>query len=612
MTMPLDSILRSVQMVLGIGLVIFVHEFGHFLAARLCKVRVDVFSLGFGPKLFGFRRGDTLYQIAMLPIGGYVRMAGEERESEGDVPRHDELRAKSVGARFFIYSGGVLMNMVFAVVVLPLVLFTGVPFNDPLIGGVTPGGVAWQAGLEPGTRVLEFNGSKVTSFESILQEAALASEGPMEMLVQRPGEAQPSRLTVEPSYDEAMGLATLGIQPSYDLGSPIVIKPEGAAAAAGLTENDRIVSCGGALPELPLDSAAFLSMRRGQALTLRVADAEGRERDVVLEPQWEEIPGKALLGLAQALDLVVALRPNADLQALGLAVGDRVLFANGKSIAREHDLELALADSSAGVELFVERDGELLTLKGPALERARALALAGSVALRPDGRCRVQISPRAAAEGLVEDGDVLLAANGVPCGDFETEFLPIVQSAAAQGLDIALKLERRDASGATKVLEVNVQPRLRMHPDYGFGWKDAMYTYRAESFAEAIEVGTRAAWKFLVDSWQTVRHMVLGRVSSKHMGGIISIGLFAYSGAGMGLAKLIFFLCLLSVNLAFINVLPVPLLDGGHLMFLAIEKLKGSPVSERVFGYSQVVGLVLILSLLVYVTYNDVVRVMQL
>ncbi|MCY3003383.1 MAG: RIP metalloprotease RseP [Planctomycetota bacterium] len=610
--MPLDSILRSVLMVLGIGLVIFVHEFGHFLAARLCKVRVDVFSLGFGPKLLGFRRGDTLYQIAVLPIGGYVRMAGEERESEGDAPRPDELRAKSVGARFFIYSGGVLMNMVFAVVVLPLVLFTGVPFNEPLIGGVTPGGAAWQAGLEPGTRVLEFNGSKITNFESIVQEAALASEGPMEMLVLRPGATQPTRVTVEPSYDEAMGLATLGIQPAYGFAAPILVKPEGAAAAAGLTENDRIVSCGGALPELPPDASALLALRRGESLALRVADAEGKERDVLLEPKWEEVPGRAVLGLAPAIDRVVALRPNADLAALGLAVGDRVLRANGKCISREHDLELALADSSAGIEIVLEREGAIKLLKGPKLERARALELARAVALRGSKQCRVQVSPRAAVDGQVESGDVLLSANGVPLAEWETDFLPIARSASADGLDIVLKLERRDAAGAVSVVDVTVKPGLPLQPDYGFGWKEAMYTYRADSFAEAVEVGTRAAWKFLVDSWQMIKHMVLGRVSSKHMGGIISIGLYAYSGAGMGLAKLIFFLCLLSVNLAFINVLPVPLLDGGHLMFLAIEKLKGSPVSERVFGYSQVVGLVLILSLLVYVTYNDVVRVMQL
>jgi regulator of sigma E protease len=121
--------LRWIQVAVGIGLVIFVHEFGHFVAARWCKVRVECFSLGFGPRLFGWRRGTTLYQIAAVPLGGYVKMAGEEHA--GGPIQPDDLRAKSVGQRFFIFSGGVLMNVVFGLVVFPIVLFYGVPFSAP-------------------------------------------------------------------------------------------------------------------------------------------------------------------------------------------------------------------------------------------------------------------------------------------------------------------------------------------------------------------------------------------------------------------------------------------------------------------------------------------------
>ena len=92
------------------------------------------------------------------------------------------------------------------------------------------------------------------------------------------------------------------------------------------------------------------------------------------------------------------------------------------------------------------------------------------------------------------------------------------------------------------------------------------------------------------------------------IGGIITIGAVSYSWAEAGWTKLFFFLCMLSINLAVLNVLPIPVLDGGHLFFLLIEKLKGSPVSDRVYGYSQMVGMVLILSLMVYVLYNDVNR----
>ncbi|HPF15601.1 MAG TPA: site-2 protease family protein, partial [Planctomycetota bacterium] len=98
--------------------------------------------------------------------------------------------------------------------------------------------------------------------------------------------------------------------------------------------------------------------------------------------------------------------------------------------------------------------------------------------------------------------------------------------------------------------------------------------------------------------------------SPKNLGGVLTIGKVSYQASSMGWTKLLFFLCMLSVNLAFLNVLPIPLLDGGHLFFLLIEGIKGSPVSERIMGYSQLVGLVLILSLMVYVTYQDILRIL--
>ena len=114
----------------------------------------------------------------------------------------------------------------------------------------------------------------------------------------------------------------------------------------------------------------------------------------------------------------------------------------------------------------------------------------------------------------------------------------------------------------------------------------------------------------LQDVWLTLKGMVSGRVSTENIGGPISISVVSYAFAESGPAKLLYFLCLLSLNLAFINVLPVPLLDGGHLLFLAVEKIKGSPVSDRVVGYSQMIGLVMLVGLMVYVTFNDLKRVL--
>ncbi|MDP6385329.1 MAG: site-2 protease family protein, partial [Planctomycetota bacterium] len=145
---------------------------------------------------------------------------------------------------------------------------------------------------------------------------------------------------------------------------------------------------------------------------------------------------------------------------------------------------------------------------------------------------------------------------------------------------------------------------------YGFGLERANGIYRTESVSESIRAGAQASWRFLTDAWMTLQKMFLREVSTENLGGIIAISTVSYDWASQGWAKLFFFLCMLSINLAFLNVLPIPVLDGGHLAFCVVEAIKGSPVSERTLGYSQVIGLVLILTLTIYVTYQDVLRLL--
>ncbi len=178
---------------------------------------------------------------------------------------------------------------------------------------------------------------------------------------------------------------------------------------------------------------------------------------------------------------------------------------------------------------------------------------------------------------------------------------------AMEGVEADRKLAVRIGRG-DETLELELAPRETLTPDYGFGIRDAQYVYRAAGPVEAVSAGFALSWKFLEESWLTVKRILFGQVSGQNLGGIITIGVVSHSFVSDGIPKLFYFLCMLSMNLAFLNVLPIPVLDGGHLLFLLIEKLKGSPVSERIHGYSQLVGVVLIVSLMVYVTFNDVVR----
>jgi regulator of sigma E protease len=605
----------------GIGLVIFVHELGHFLAARWCGVRVEVFSLGFGPRVLSWVRGTTRYQLALVPIGGYVRMAGEEGRPAGAEVASDHLWAKPVGQRFFIYSGGVLMNVLFGLIVFPILFARGVPFTEPVIGDVLPGGPAWQARLRPGTRVLEVNQQPIFEFGHVLTQVALGDPQATTLLVQAPGDTRTTEVVLEPRLETTQHLYTIDVGPPLDAEGRLSITLGGAAEKAGLREGDRLLAVLGAPAEFSLSDQLSWATSLLGPVTLRVLQGEATDpalaRDIRIEPEAQPRVGPPRLGISPPRNHVTALRANPERDALGLRTEDRILALDDAPIRRYYDLELALlahaerAESAgrAPLRMRVRRAEQELVLESPPLDRARALRLAEDIALRSDsGSTEVTVSPgEAAALAGLRDGDRILSVDDTAVASWKG-LQELIARAAKDNRAVALHVERPILGEAPALLDIDVDPQPLAGLSWGFATRTGHYVYRSDTLGEAVRAGVMCSWRFIEDSWLTVKRMLLGQVGSENIGGIITISRASYSWAEEGVAKLFYFLAMLSINLAFLNVLPIPVLDGGHLFFLIIEKLKGSPVSNRVLGTSQAVGVVLLLSLMVYVTYNDLVR----
>lgn len=206
---PVTSLLA---IVLVFGGLIFIHEFGHFLAAKRAGVLVNEFALGFGPRLAAFRRGDTVYALRLLPLGGFVRLAGMYPPRDaGEVPPPGRgFNDKTVGQRMGIAAAGPLMNVVLAAVLLTLVLAAvGVPMPVPTVDAVEPGRPAAEAGLRPGDAIVAVDGRPVREWLQVQQAIAASPGRPLALTLRRDG--RELELTVVP--DEVEGRGFLGIRP---------------------------------------------------------------------------------------------------------------------------------------------------------------------------------------------------------------------------------------------------------------------------------------------------------------------------------------------------------------------------------------------------------------
>jgi regulator of sigma E protease len=231
--------------VIGLGFLIFIHEAGHFVVAKLFGVRVLVFSLGFGKRIFGFQRGDTDYRISIVPLGGYVRMAGDSPE-ENQPANPDEFLSKPKWQRFLILVAGPAMNIIIAIVFLAALSMIGTEqfLFKPVIGWVQPGAAAARAGLQVGDRVVRVKGEAIRDFEDFRILVTMHAGTPLRVDFVRQGLERTTVLTPEREESEYGPVGRAGIRPFID---PIVgrVRPGSPAARAGLKPGDRIVAANG-------------------------------------------------------------------------------------------------------------------------------------------------------------------------------------------------------------------------------------------------------------------------------------------------------------------------------------------------------------------------------
>jgi regulator of sigma E protease len=623
-----------------------VHELGHFLAAKGFGVWVRRFAIGFGPAIVKWRRGGPLpadgmppaddpsryateYSLRILPLGGFVDPMGEHPEAEGgDDPR--ALWRRPAWQKAVVFSAGVAMNAVLAVVFFTAASLVGLEAPSPLVGAVTPMSPADKAGIKAGDRVVAINGTPVQSFEDIVPIVMSQDAGSrFSVTVERPinGSDRMTRLTFDglvSQRDSGDMAPRLGLEPAIE---PVIygMIPNTPEEQAGLRVGDRIVAIDGKHVQHWGQMEQLLASAPAGPITISV-QRQDKRLDLAVDPskltQYDD-------GMEPVLT-IGSVDPDGPAAQAGLRKGDRIVSVNGKAWPTAKELiETTKAAGNGGkVRLVLERRRQSLwdRLAGwwvgaPDEENLDVTVAAAIYGHPPDPRMGIRLEPGigkpvqigqvepggAAAKAGIRPGDTIVAIADKPVKSW-IDVQSLLYKADSKPLPIRLE---RDGREVTETFVAAAKP-IERFAFFGSRQGSALYEPMPRIYNPivAMAAGLKRTYTWVGWVYANLRQLSKREVGPESVGGPVMIVDISLRFASHGLGTFLNLWGILSVCIAVFNFLPVPPFDGGHVLFVLLEKVKGSPVGIKVRTWIWGAGWAAVAVLFAFIMWQDISRLL--
>jgi len=647
---------------LGFGAVVLVHEFGHFIVAKLSDVKVEAFSIGFPPALVGIQRmengyrirlfpkfsekegepeserlsftfgkkgkaSETEYRIGVIPIGGFVKMLGQE--DTGPVKTTDDPRSyanKPATSRMAILAAGVICNVISAMLIFMIVFMIGIQLLPAVVGGVRPDSPAALAGLKAGDEIIEIDGkSENLDFSNIQIAAALSDVNePVRMKV-RHEDGSEEELTIVAKQFDGNPMRLFGVEPAQSLTIAKVADVNSLRERLGLLAGDRITTVNGI--EVQTHWQMVEVVRNCLAPTVEISGLrgdKGEESKLIksevrlgLETVQKRIESES--DLSHIYSMVPRLQIEAADKKTELKKGDIIVSVGeveNPTFKELRDVTEEYEKKELGIKVLRrDADGVEETIEVSVVPKRPAGSKRAMIGIYPilDAKHAVVAKTIATAAGPekleIPRGAVVTAVDGTAVSSFY-DIIREIRRYPGQRLTVDWRLNEEIAGSAALDVDSDGESITvkSIFAEY-IPFEDLKRPYKAGNPIEAVGMGYKKTLMFITQTYLTLRRLVSRDVSPKSLMGPVGILAASYTIVSeRPFVYYVYFLGLISACIAVVNFLPLPPLDGGLVVLLVVEKIKGSALSERTQGVIAYAGWVLIAGFFLYVTFNDVVR----